>query len=84
MKHAEKIKTFICDEMAPDVEPSEFDNDYELLANGVIDSLSLVRLIAWTGEEFGVPINDVDIAPEDLSTVTKINAFIDRHTRQPA
>lgn len=45
---------------------------------------SLVRLVAWTGEAHGVPINEIEIAPEDLATVAKIEGFIERHTRIPA
>lgn len=78
-----QIKAFIAGELAPDIEAGEIPNDYELIKHGVIDSLSLVRLIAWTGDTFGVPINDIDLSPDDLSTVTKINDFINCHT-QPA
>ena len=53
-------------------------------ANGVVDSLSLVRLVAWTGEAYRVPINEIEIAPEDLATVAKIEGFIARHTSVPA
>lgn len=84
MKHAEKIKAFITSELAPDVETAELPDDYDIIANGVVDSLSLVRLVAWTGEEFDVPINDIELAPEDLSTVGKIHAFIERHAPQHA
>lgn len=79
------IKAFICEELlADDIAASELEDDYDLLGNGVVDSLSLVRLVAWTGEAHGVPINEIEIAPEDLATVAKIEGFIERHTRIPA
>lgn len=84
MRHAQKIKAFITDELAPDIDAAELPDDYDILSNGVVDSLSLERLVAWTGEEFSVPINDIDLAPEDLSSVARINAFIERHAPQAA
>lgn len=85
MTKRQHIKAYICEELlADDVTPSEIGDDYDLLGQGVIDSLSLVRLVAWTGEAYGVPINDIEIAPEDLATVSRIENFIDRHAPQPA
>lgn len=84
MTHAEKIKAFITEELAPDIEAFELPEDYDIIANGIVDSLSFVRLVAWTGDEFGVPINDIELAPEDLRTVSQISAFIERHCAQVA
>lgn len=81
MTMRQTIKSFICEELlADDILVSELEDDYDLLRNGVVDSLSLVRLVAWTGEAHGVPINEIEIAPEDLATVAKIESFIERHT----
>ncbi len=79
------IKEYICDELVgDDILPSEIEDGYDLIRNGVIDSLALVRLVAWTAETFAVPINDVEIAPEDLATVERIETFIAQHSPQPA
>ncbi|MBO6922742.1 MAG: acyl carrier protein [Roseicyclus sp.] len=81
----ETIKEYICGELVgDDVVPSEIEDGYDLIRNGVIDSLAPVRLVAWTAETFAVPINDVEIAPEDLSSVERIEAFISRHSPSPA
>lgn len=82
-RHA--IKTYICDDLVGDgLMPSDLEDNYDLIRNGVIDSLALVRLVAWTAETYAVPINDVEIAPEDLATVARIESFITRHSPQPA
>lgn len=79
------IKEYICAELVGDgIVPSEIEDSYDLIRNGVIDSLALVRLVAWTAETFEVPINDVEIAPEDLSTVERIEHFIAQHSLQTA
>ncbi len=76
MTHAHKIRSFICGELVPDVTAEEIHEDYDLLASGVLDSLSLVRLISWLGEDFSIPINEMDLAPEDFVSVKEINNFI--------
>ena len=80
MIHEQNIKAYISEELAPDINPASLPTDIDLLATGVIDSLSLVRLVAWIGEEYDIPIADMEIAPEDFSSVEKVNAFIERHT----
>lgn len=77
----ERIIQFITSEIAPDVRADEIAPDYNLFEGGVLDSLSMVRLIAWIGENFSVPINDVDIVPTDLHTVQGIVDFIGRHAQ---
>ncbi|WP_129139393.1 acyl carrier protein [Modicisalibacter coralii] len=80
MTHEQSIKRYICEELAPDVDPATLPTDADLLGTGIIDSLSLVRLVAWIGEEYDIPIADIEIAPEDFNSVDKVKAFIEKHT----
>ena len=70
------VKEYIVRNFAPDVSPHELADDYDLLENGVIESLSLLRLIAWIGERFGINMEDADVAPADFRTVDSIHATI--------
>ncbi|WP_026421294.1 hypothetical protein [Actinokineospora inagensis] len=70
------IKEYITGNFAPDVSPHDLADDYDLLANGVIESLHLLRLIAWLGERFDVNLEDADVAPADFRTVSTIHATI--------
>lgn len=70
------IKEYITRTFAPDVSPHDLADDYDLLENGVIESLSLLRLIAWIGERFGIDVEDVDFTPADFRTVSSIHATI--------
>lgn len=77
MTTTEVIREFIVAEYLSESSPDELDPDYDLLATGVIDSLGLLRLIAWLTEEFGVPVDDLDIAPEHFRSVSAISGFIE-------
>lgn len=78
---SEKIVSFITTNIAPDVDADEIAFDYDLFEGGVLDSLAVVRLIAWIGETFALPINDIDIIPTDLHTIKGIASFIELHTK---
>jgi acyl carrier protein len=80
MIHEQSIKSYICTELASDIDPASLPSDIDLLSTGIIDSLSLVRLVAWIGDEYDIPIGDLDIAPEDFNSVEKINTFIELNT----
>ncbi len=64
---------------APDV--TEIPHDYDLVAGGVIDSLGLVRLVAWVGDQFGLVMEDMDLDPSDFRTIETTARFIDTHVR---
>lgn len=80
MIYATSIKNYICDELAPDIDPEKLPDDFDLLSSGIIDSLSLVRLVVWIEEEYGIPMGDIEITPEDFRSVEKVSAFIARHS----
>ncbi len=48
---------------------SLFDND-------ILDSLSLVSMVAWLEETFDVRVADEDLVPENLDTVARIAGFV--------
>lgn len=78
MKNETVIKDFLIGEFLPDVPASELANDYDLLTNGVVDSLGLLKLIAWVETEFEVVVDDAALDPDNFRTVEAIDAFVAR------
>lgn len=76
MSNATTITAYIVREFLPDVQESELDHDYDLLKNGVIDSLALLRVVDWIAVEFDVSIEDLDLAPDNFRTVGNIDALV--------
>ena len=83
MDDTAKIKQFIVDEFMPDMSPDELDNDFDLQTGGAVDSLGLLKLVAWMESEFGVSVDESELGPDSLRTVDSIKAFIDER-REPA
>ncbi|MEU2563293.1 acyl carrier protein [Streptomyces longispororuber] len=72
------IKNFLIQEFMPDVKATELATDYDLLTNGVVDSLGLLKLIAWIETEFTVTVDDAALDPDNFRTVDAIDAFVAR------
>jgi len=69
------IKTFIRTELIYDDE-KDFDENTNLIERGIVDSMSLVRLISFIEENYEMQVQDEDIVPENFSSLNKISSFI--------
>ena len=49
-----------------------------LLEHGVLDSMAIVKLIAFLEERFGVTLTDEEFDPENFETLTAIDALVER------
>jgi acyl carrier protein len=62
----------------PDVPVEELDDDFDLLTGGVVDSLGLLKVVAWLEDEFDIGVDDSELGPESFRTVAAIKAFVDQ------
>ncbi|MFI5756912.1 acyl carrier protein [Streptomyces sp. NPDC051569] len=76
MSHVGTIKQFVIEEFLPDISAEELADDHDLLSDGVIDSLGVLKLIAWVEDRFEVAIGDADLDPNNFRSVAAIDAFI--------
>jgi acyl carrier protein len=81
MPHTQKIRSFIANELAPDSGIEDIPLDYEIITSGLVDSLALVRLVAWIESEFQLSLGDMNISPADFGSIEKINRFINNASR---
>ncbi|MFE4357765.1 acyl carrier protein [Kitasatospora sp. NPDC056800] len=76
MSNIAQIKRFLIDEFLPDITPDQLADDHDLLSDGVIDSLGVLKLIAWVEDHFTLPVDDTDLDPNNFRSVAAIDAFI--------
>lgn len=75
---AQIIKKYVIDEFLPDVDAGDLDDDYNLLDGGVIDSLAVLKVLAWLEKEFEISMDDVDLSPTDFQSITAMASFVER------
>jgi acyl carrier protein len=76
MSHVDTIKQFVLEEFLPDVSTHELGVDHDLLADGVIDSLGVLKLIAWVEDHFELAVDDTALDPNNFRSILAIDSFI--------
>jgi acyl carrier protein len=54
------------------------DPGYNLIESGVVDSLGILKLIAFLESRFSIEISDDEVLPENFETVAAICSFLHR------
>ena len=70
------INDYISREFVQDAALLPLANATPLLETGVLDSLSLLRLVLFVQERFGIVVDDVDLVPEHFGSVDAIGAYL--------
>jgi acyl carrier protein len=76
-----KIKEFIMKEVNPDLNLTELRDDEPLVESGIIDSLGILRIMAYLDEEFGIDLSAHEIKPENFKNITTICRLIDQNRK---
>jgi acyl carrier protein len=75
------INDYISRELVHDAALLPLADDTSLLDAGILDSLSLLRLVVFLEERFGVAVGDADLLPENFASVNAICEYV--RARQP-
>jgi 2-hydroxymuconate-semialdehyde hydrolase len=70
------IREYISRELVRDQSLLPLDDSTPLLDNGILDSLSLLRLVLYIEEQFGIVVPGVDVVPEHFTNVEAICAYL--------
>ena len=63
-------------EILDELDGIELTRDDELLLEGYIDSLGIIRLVAFMEEEFGMPVPPEDVTIENFRSVAVIAEYV--------
>ncbi|PCK05823.1 MAG: hypothetical protein COA42_17920 [Alteromonadaceae bacterium] len=56
--------------------PKGFDDDYDLIDAGFMDSLAIINTITYLEKQYDTPIEEGDIVPENFMSVNALCAFV--------
>jgi acyl carrier protein len=73
----DQIRDFIVENFLFD-EPDILKDDVSFLDEGILDSTGILELVNFLEEEFGITVEDDELAPENLDSVDNVVAFLNR------
>jgi len=74
---AERIRKFLVQQFPA---TKNVGNNESLLNNGLIDSLGILEVVAFIEKEFGIPVSDEDLLPENFGSVRSLSNFVGQKT----
>lgn len=68
------IHEFLVSQLA--TERESFGADENLLEQGIIDSLAIMRLVEFLEERFQIEVDDEERIPENFESIDSLSAFV--------
>jgi acyl carrier protein len=82
MTTQERVRQFVVETFYLS-DPAALSDDTSLIDTGIVDSTGMLDVILFIEEAFGISVSDRETIPENLESIARIAAFVDRK-RQPA
>lgn len=76
MQTMDVLRKFITEELVPDYNSSDLDKNQSLLESGIIDSLGIMKLVAFIEENFQLKVSDEELIPENFETLSALTSLI--------
>ena len=82
---ADEIRSYILDRFrdqldAKGLDPAQVPDDFDLLAEGVIDSFGILEIVMGMEERFGLTIDLENLNPEELTVIGPLSRFVATQT----
>lgn len=81
MSIEQTIKNFIIENFIIDGNTDQLDHDQSFLESGIIDSTGIMELVSFIEEHFDIKIEDEELIPDNLDSVSNVSKFIGNKTK---
>ena len=78
MNVREELEKFILNELAVDQDRQSIELDEDLIMQGIIDSMGVIKLSTFMEEKFGIKISDMDMVPENFQNIESLTKFVNQ------
>jgi len=72
----EKLENVFLTEIAVDLGKKSLDPGEDLLEQGILDSIGIMKLIVFIEENFGIKVEDEEIIPENFQSLSSMVTFV--------
>jgi acyl carrier protein len=77
----EEVEKILLTEIAVDLGRESLNPDEDLLAQGIIDSLGVVKLIVSLEATFGIEVIDEEVVPENFQSLNSLVEYVEQKMR---
>ena len=78
MEYKNKIKQFILKEIMASKSEDSLGDEQSLIESGIIDSLTILKILNFLKETFKIKITNDELIPENFETLNAINGLVHR------
>ena len=72
----QSVKSFILREFLPGEDPSELTDSTPLITAGILDSISMLKLVIFLEEQFSVSVKPYEATAEYMDTIERIAELV--------
>lgn len=78
MNLQQELREYILNQYLKGQAPEGFDDDYNLIDSGIMDSLAIINTVTYLENHYSIPFDDGDIVPEHFMSINALSAFVQR------
>jgi acyl carrier protein len=78
----EIVKDYVSRELADDGKQTDLKEEENLLANGVIDSLGVLKLVSFIENQFEVQVPDEDVTVNNFRSLKSIGEYLEKRKQR--
>ena len=78
MSTMQKIRSYVLENYLFTDDPAVLGDDDSFLEQGIIDSTGIMEVIFFLEDEFGITVEDEDMIPDNLDSISRICSYINR------
>lgn len=79
---SEIIRKFVTSNLVKKREHLEIGDHDDLIMNGLLDSLAIIKMINFLEDQYHFSIKDEDVLPENFQTISAVSSFVNRMLNQ--
>ena len=78
MSVTQDLERFIIQDIMVGGKDVSLSPDESLIESGIVDSLGILRLVAFIEENFSVVVDDTEVVPENFETINAMSSLVER------
>lgn len=70
------LKTYILEEFLPDEDPDDLTSDIELVSTGILDSVSVTKVVAHLESHYSIEIEAHEASLDNMNTIESMTQLV--------